>query len=102
MIGVVDKEGKLIGLIRARVLFEDVFYQVMPEEFLQDASGVDKIVAFARLSTARTARDVMQPPIAVTMDDSVRDAFERMHDHTLARAADRRRGRASYRLPRHA
>jgi CBS domain-containing protein len=84
VIAVVDQEGRLIGLVRSRVLFEDIYYQIMPEEFVTDATTIDKIVAFARLASARIARDLMQPPVSVTMDQTVRDAFELMHDNTLA------------------
>jgi CBS domain-containing protein len=36
-----------------------------------------------RMVLAERAGELMEPPVYVTLDDTVRDAFSRMHDHKL-------------------
>jgi len=82
-VAVVDKAGRLVGVIPMRVLLDGLFLHVAPEEFLADLRVVGGLEEFGRLSRARSARDLMQPAVYVTMDDSVREAFSRMHERRL-------------------
>src|SRR4030042_1445459 len=48
-----------------------------------DLRAMEGIEEFGKLSHAHTARDLMQRAVYVTMDDSVREAFSRMHERRL-------------------
>lgn len=80
---VVDADGTLVGVIPLRVLLDELFLQVAPEEFLAEISDREHTEEYARMVRARSARDLMQDPVYVTVDDTVGDAFSRMHDHDL-------------------
>jgi CBS-domain-containing membrane protein len=82
-VAVVDRAGRLTGIIPLRLLLDELFLRVAPEEFLSGLRGMEGIEEFGRISRARTARDLMQPAVYVTMDDSVREAFSRMHEQRL-------------------
>jgi CBS domain-containing protein len=80
---VVDQAGRLTGVIPMRLLLDGLFLHVAPEEFLADLRVMEGVEEFGKLSRAHSARDLMQPPVFVTMDDSVREAFSRMHERRL-------------------
>ncbi len=82
-IAVVDSQGRLTGIIPMRLLLDELFLSVAPEEFLIGMRDIEDVAEFGRITRARRARDLMQPPISLTMDDSVRDAFALMHEHRL-------------------
>jgi len=82
-VAVVDSADRLIGVIPMRLLLDGLFLHVAPEEFLADLRGMEGVEEFGKLSRARSARDLMQRPVYVTMDDSVREAFSRMHERRL-------------------
>ncbi len=82
-VAVVDKQGRLVGIIPMRILLDDLFLQLAPEEFLvgmRDMAGVEE---FGRVSRAVRAGDLMEKPVYVRMDDTVREAFARMHEQRL-------------------
>ncbi len=83
VIAVVDDERRLVGLLPVRVLVNDVFLKIVPEEFLGDITNLEGALKYAEHLAARTAGDVMGPPVSVHPEESVRDAFERMHVHHL-------------------
>ena len=83
VIAVGDEEGRLLGVIPVRVLVNDIFLKIVPEEFLGEITGYDQVLKYAKHLGARTARDIMLPPVSVRMDDTVREAFERMHRSRL-------------------
>ena len=80
---VVDKDGCLLGVIPLRLLLAELYLHVAPEEFLVSMRAFKNIEEFGKISRARTAKELMEPPACVTMEDSVREAFTRMHEHKL-------------------
>jgi CBS domain-containing protein len=82
-VAVVDNAGRLTGIIPTRLLLDALFLHVAPEEFLADLRVMEGVEEFGRLSRARSARNLLQPAVYVTMDDSVREAFSRMHERQL-------------------
>lgn len=80
---VVNQHGILVGLISLRRLMDDLFMAVVPEEFLAESIDFDKVMDFAKLDQTRTAGDAMLDPVFVTEDDTVKDAFIRMHENQL-------------------
>jgi CBS domain-containing protein len=81
---VVADDGRLVGLIHLRALADDIFFHIMPEEFLSEISDLDEAMEFANRSRMRTAADAMQDPVWVKQGETVKDAFKRMHEHDLA------------------
>lgn len=82
-IAVVDAVGKLIGVIPVSQVIDDVFLQVMPAAFLANVVDFDSAVSFDRNAMATKAGDLMQAPVWVEMEDTVKDAFELMHKTQL-------------------
>ena len=81
---VVAEDGRLVGLVGLRALADDIFFHIMPEEFLSEVSDLDKVMQFAGKSAMRTASDAMEEPVWVKLGETVREAFKRMHEHTLS------------------
>ncbi|HXG42484.1 MAG TPA: CBS domain-containing protein [Dehalococcoidia bacterium] len=82
-LAVVDDEGRLLGIIPLRLLLDELFLSVVPEEFLLTMRDIDDIEEFARISRAKRARDLMQPPVSVRADDTVGRAFALLHEGGL-------------------
>lgn len=81
---VVNEEGRLVGLLGLRTLADDLFFHIMPEEFLGEATDLEHVMEFAKKSGMRTAEDAMREPVWVKVGESVKDAFKRMHDHCIS------------------
>jgi len=82
-VAVVDDEGLLVGVIPMRLLLAELYLHVAPEEFLVGMRAFENIEEFGRISRAQKAKELMQPPVYVTMEDSVREAFVKMHETDL-------------------
>jgi CBS domain-containing protein len=80
---VVDDAGRLVGLVRVSELVNDIFLKIVPEEALRDIGEVERALQYAERIGARTAADIMEPPVSVRGDEKVRDAFRRMHESKL-------------------
>jgi CBS domain-containing protein len=83
VLAVVDSNGKLIGVLPVRTLVNDVFLKLVPEEFLGEITDLEAAHKYAQHVGARTAGDIMVEPVSVRSEQTVRDAFERMHDGHL-------------------
>jgi len=81
---VVAENGRLVGLIGLQRLADDLFFHITPEEFLSDATDLEQVMQFVKKSQMRTAADAMQEPVWVKQEDTVKDAFKRMHEHNLS------------------
>ncbi|MCK5487787.1 MAG: CBS domain-containing protein, partial [Desulfobacterales bacterium] len=81
---VVADDGRLVGLIHLRALADDIFFHIMPEEFLSEITDLDEAMEFANRSHMRTAADAMQDPVWVKQGETVKHAFKRMHEYDLA------------------
>ena len=80
---VVAEDDRLVGLLGLRALADDIFFHILPEEFLSEISDLDEAMEFANRSHMRTAADAMQDPIWVKQGETVKDAFKRMHENNL-------------------
>ncbi len=80
---VVAEDGRLIGLLELSVLADDLFFHILPEEFLSETTDVDKMMAFADKTRTITAQDAMLPAVWVKQGETVKDAFKRMHSNKL-------------------
>ncbi len=83
VISVIDADYRLVGVLPVRALVNDVFLKVVPEEFLGEITDLEAVLKYAEHIGARTAGDVMVAPVSVHPDESVRTAFERMHERKL-------------------
>ena len=81
---VVAEDDRLVGLLGLRALADDIFFHILPEEFLSEISDLDEAMEFANRSHMRTAADAMQDPVWVKQGETVKDAFKRMHENDLA------------------
>jgi len=79
VISVVDTTERLVGIIPVHVLVNEIFLKIVPEQFLGEILTYDRVLAYANHLGARTAGDIMLAPVFVHLDDTVRDAFGRMH-----------------------
>ena len=82
-VAVVDRQGQLKGIISMRILLDDIFLRLAPEEFLADMREMVGVEEFGRISRAATAGDLMEGPVFIRMEDTVREAFARLHEHRL-------------------
>lgn len=80
---VVAGDGRLVGLLGLRALADDIFFHIIPEEFLSEISVLDEAMEFANRSRMRTVADAMRDPVWVKHGETVKDAFMRMHEHRL-------------------
>ena len=83
VISVVDGDDRLVGLVPVRVLVNDIFLKIVPEEFLGEIADLDAALEYAQHIAARTAADIMIPPVSLRSTETVRTAFERMHHSRL-------------------
>lgn len=80
---VVAEDGRLIGLISLRTLADDLFFHILPEEFIAESTDIEKTMSFADMTRIQTAEDAMVPPVWVKCGETVKDAFKRIHDNDL-------------------
>jgi CBS domain-containing protein len=80
---VVNDAEQLVGLINLRALADDLFFHILPEEFIGEVTDMEQAMSFASKSKMRTAADAMDKPVWVKQDETVKDAFKRMHENGL-------------------
>src|SRR3990172_4925737 len=73
-VAVVDSEARLVGVIPMRLLMDELFLDVAPEDFLVGMRDIEDVEEFARISRAKTAGELMGEATYVNMDDNVREA----------------------------
>jgi CBS domain-containing protein len=83
VIAVVDAAQRLTGVIPIRVLVNDIFLKIVPEEFLGEISDIEGALKYAAHIGARTAADIQLAAVSVRRDETLRDAFRRMHEAKL-------------------
>jgi CBS domain-containing protein len=83
VISVIDEDGRLVGLVPVRMLVNDIFLKIVPEEFLGEIADLDAALEYAQHIAARTAADIMIEPVSVRPDETVRTAFEVMHHNRM-------------------
>jgi len=84
VVGVVDEDGRLTGVVPVAVLAEAVVAHAVPEAFFTDLGDVSDIGRFAHAIQARTIGEIAEPPVAVTSERTISDAFRLMHQGRLS------------------
>lgn len=80
---VVAEDGRLIGLLDLAQVADYLFLHILPEEFLSEIDDLADVAQYADWSRVRTAADAMQEPVWVKKDETLKEAFQRMHKHRL-------------------
>ncbi len=80
---VVAEDGRLLGLLKLNALADDLFFHILPEEFLSEITDLEKLMAYADKTRLLTAQDAMTEPVWVKREETVKEAFRRMHDNRL-------------------
>jgi len=80
---VVAEDGRLVGLLGLKILADDLFFHILPEEFIAESTDIEKMMAFADKTRILTAGDAMIPPVWVKHGETVKNAFKRMHANGL-------------------
>ena len=80
---VLAEDGRLMGLIKLRTLADDLFFHVLPEEFLSEVTDLEHVLSFATKSRLKTAGDAMEEAVWVKRGDPIQKAFKKMHEHDL-------------------
>jgi CBS domain-containing protein len=83
VMAVVDDDDRLTGVIPVRVLVNDIFLKIVPEEFLGEISDIEGALKYAAHIGARAASDIQLPAVSVGPSDTIRDAFRLMHEARL-------------------
>ncbi|MCF6278169.1 MAG: CBS domain-containing protein [Anaerolineales bacterium] len=80
---VVAESRRLIGLLKLDALADNLFFHIRPEEFLSEITDLEKLMDYADKTRNLTAQDAMTPPVWIKQDETVSEAFKRMHDNKL-------------------
>lgn len=84
VIGVVDVEGKLVGVLPVLRLAEAVVSRVAPEALLTDITDIGDVARFGHALEARLVRDAMIEPAVVRPEATLDEAFRLMHQRHLS------------------
>jgi CBS domain-containing protein len=84
LIGVVDAEGRLVGMIPIRDLVEAVVARTITEALIPDALDAESVGHFGQVVGSHTAADVMIEPVAVTPDATITRALREIHHRRLS------------------
>jgi CBS domain-containing protein len=81
---VVNEQQRLVGLLPLQSLADDLFMMIVPEEFLSETTDREGALRYAKLSGTQTAEDAMIPAVWVKEEDTLKDAFSKMHENHLS------------------
>jgi CBS domain-containing protein len=84
LIGVLDAEGRIVGVVPILRLAEAVVARVVPESLLADIADVADVARFGHAVETRTVGDAMVAPATIRGDATVAEAFHLMHRRRLS------------------
>ena len=79
VIGIVDADGILVGIVPLLRLIETVVARVSPETLLAGDADLEDAARFGTEIGARRMAEIMQPPISIRGDATADEAFRLMH-----------------------
>jgi CBS domain-containing protein len=82
-IGVVDEDGRIIGIIRVLRLTESIVARVAPEAVMAGIKDAAEVARFGHAVEDRIAGDIMEPPATISPEATVSEAFREMHRHSV-------------------
>lgn len=80
-IGVVDEDGRVIGIIHVLRLTESIVARVAPEAVMAGIKDAAEVGRFGHAVADRIAGDIMEPPVTISPEATVSEAFREMHRH---------------------
>jgi CBS domain-containing protein len=83
VVSVIGENERLVGLLELSNLADDLFVHILPEEFLSEITDLEKLMDYATKTRILTAGDAMSPPVWVKPEETVKEAFKRMHENNL-------------------
>ena len=78
-VAVVDEARKVVGLISVRSLYEAMFVDLFPSAALGEISDLTTALEVMHDMQHRTAAELMDDPVVVTLSDQVNEACIRIH-----------------------
>ena len=84
VIGVLDDDRRLVGVLPILRLVEDVIARVDPGALMTDIADIEDVARFSHAVEARTAGDAMQEPAATRLDTAVGEVFRAMRERRLS------------------
>jgi CBS domain-containing protein len=84
LIGVVDDDHRLVGVLPILRLVESVVARVVPEALLTDIADVADVARFGHAIEARTAGAAMLEPAVIAPESTIDEAFRLMHQRRLS------------------
>lgn len=83
LIGVIDSERRLVGVIPVTRVAESIVARVVPESLLIDVADSESAARFSHSMEDRVAADIMLPPATIVPLDTIAAAFRLMHQRRL-------------------
>jgi CBS domain-containing protein len=83
LIGVVDADGRLVGVIPVTRVAESIVARAVPEALLIDVDDSESAARFSHSVADRLASDVMLPPATTVPSATIGAAFKSMHSRGL-------------------
>jgi CBS-domain-containing membrane protein len=84
IIGVVDDQGRIAGVVPVALLAEAVVAHAVPEAFFAELADIEEVGQFGHNVEARTIGEIMLPPATIAPEATLGDAFRMMHQQHLS------------------
>jgi CBS domain-containing protein len=84
LIGVVDADGRIVGVLPILRLAESLIARVAPEALLADAADIASVARFTHSVEDRTAGQIMLEPAVIAPEATASEAFRVMHQRRLS------------------
>jgi CBS domain-containing protein len=84
VIGVLDDDRRLVGILPIGRLVEDVIARVDPGALMTDIADIDDVARFSHAVEARTAGDAMLEATAARLDTAVGEVFRELRERRLS------------------
>ena len=78
---VVNRAGRLVGMIRQMAFAEMMLVPAMPEQFIQKPEQYEKAIAYARMDPEERAFDIMEDPVFILNEATLEEAFLAFQEH---------------------
>lgn len=84
IVGVIDPEGRIVGVVPVALIAEAVVAHAVPEAFFAELTDVDEVGQFGHAVQARTIGEIMLEPATIEPGATLGDAFRAMHQRHLS------------------
>lgn len=75
MVCVVNRAGRLVGIIRQTAFAEMMLVPAMPEQFIQKPDQYEKAIEYVRMEPDQRVFDIMEDPIFILNEANLEEAF---------------------------